>query len=84
MTSSKKNSYKTTTKIKKSENIQNVEISYPPAERIDEDGNVYTTGLTNSEKKRYSEIASSLDVKNPMTVMSYGADLQKVMDSYSR
>lgn len=84
MKSSKKNSYKTTTKIKKSENIQNVEISYPPAERIDEDGNVYTTGLTNSEKKRYREIASSLDVKNPMTVMSYGADLQKVMDSYSR
>lgn len=84
MTASKKNSSKTTTKIKKSENIQNVEISYPPAERIDEDGNVYTTGLTNSEKKRYREIASSLDVKNPMTVMSYGADLQKVMDSYSR
>lgn len=83
MTASKKNSSKTTTKIKKSENIQNVEISYPPAERIDEDGNVYTTGLTNSEKKRYREIASSLDVKNPMTVMSYGADLQKVMDSYS-
>lgn len=83
MTASKKNSSKTTTRTKKSENIQNVEISYPPAERIDEDGNVYTTGLTNSEKKRYREIASSLDVKNPMTVMSYGADLQKVMDSYS-
>lgn len=83
MTASKKNSSKTTTRTKKSENIQNVEISYPPAKRIDEDGNVYTTGLTNSEKKRYREIASSLDVKNPMTVMSYGSDLQKVMDSYS-
>lgn len=46
MTASKKNSSKTTTRTKKSENIQNVEISYPPAERIDEDGNVYTTGLT--------------------------------------
>ena len=83
MTASKKNSSKTTTRTKKSENIQNVEISYPPAKRIDEDGNVYTTGLTNSEKKQYREIASSLDVKNPMTVMSYGSDLQKVMDSYS-
>lgn len=83
MTASKKNSSKTTTRTKKSENIQNVEISYPPAKRIDEDGNVYITGLTNSEKKRYREIASSLDVKNPMTVMSYGSDLQKVMDSYS-
>lgn len=83
MTASKKNSSKTTTRTKKSENIQNVEISYPPTKRIDEDGNVYTTGLTNSEKKRYREIASSLDVKNPMTVMSYGSDLQKVMDSYS-
>lgn len=83
MTASKKNSSKTTTRTKKSENIQNVETSYPPAKRIDEDGNVYTTGLTNSEKKRYREIASSLDVKNPMTVMSYGSDLQKVMDSYS-
>lgn len=83
MTASKKNSSKTTTRTKKSENIQNVEISYPPAERIDEDGNVYTTGLTTIEKKRYREITSSLDVKNPMTVMSYGSDLQKVMDSYS-
>jgi len=83
MTASKKNSSKTTTRTKKSENIQNVEISYPPAERIDEDGNVYTTGLTTIEKKRYREIISSLDVKNPMTVMSYGSDLQKVMDSYS-
>lgn len=56
MTASKKNSSKTTTRTKKSENIQNVEISYPPAERIDEDGNVYTTGLTTIEKKRYREI----------------------------
>lgn len=83
MTASKNSSSKTTTRTKKSENIQNVEISYPPAERIDEDGNVYTTGLTTIEKKRYREITSSLDVKNPMTVMSYGSDLQKVMNSYS-
>lgn len=83
MTASKKNSSKTTTRTKKSESIQNVEISNLPSKRIDEYGNVYTTGLTTSEKKRYREIASSLDVKNPMTVMSYGSDLQKVMGSYS-
>lgn len=82
MTSSKKSS-KTTTKTKNVENIQKVETTNLPSKRIDEDGNVYTTGLTTSEKKRYREIASCLDVKNPMTVMSYGADLQKVMDSYS-
>jgi toxic anion resistance family protein len=83
MTVSKKNSSKTTTKTRKSENIQNVEISNLPAKRIDENGNVDTTGLTTIEKKRYRDITSSLDGKNPMTVMSYGADLQKVMDSYS-
>lgn len=81
--SKKKSSDKTTTKTRKSDNIQNVEISNLPAKRIDENGNVDTTGLTTIEKKRYRDITSSLDVKNPMTVMSYGADLQKVMDSYS-
>lgn len=81
--SKKKSSGKTTTKTRKSDNIQNVEISNLPAKRIDENGNVDTTGLTTIEKKRYRDITSSLDVKNPMTVMSYGSDLQKVMDSYS-
>lgn len=83
MTSSKKNSCKTTTRTKKSEKIQNVEISYLPVKRIDENGNVDNTGLTTIEKKRYRDITSSLDVKNPMTVMSYVSDFQKVMDSYS-
>lgn len=35
MTASKKNSSKTTTKTRKSENIQKVEISNLPAKRID-------------------------------------------------
>ncbi len=58
MTASKRTVVKTTTKTRKSENIQNVEISNLPAENYD-NGNADTTGLTTIEKKQYRDITSS-------------------------
>lgn len=50
---------------------------------LSDNGDVNLSLINKEEKKRYTQIASSLNENDMTSIMNYGSDLQNAMDAYS-
>ena len=50
---------------------------------LSDNGDVNLSLINKEDKKRYTEIASSLNENDMTSIMNYGSDLQNAMDAYS-
>ena len=50
---------------------------------LSDNGEVNLSLINKEDKKRYTEIASSLNENDMTSIMNYGSDLQNAMDAYS-
>lgn len=50
---------------------------------LSDNGDVNLSLINNEDKKRYTQIASSLNENDMTSIMNYGSDLQNAMDAYS-
>ena len=50
---------------------------------LSDNGDVNLSLINKEDKKRYTQIASSLNENDMTSIMNYGSDLQNAMDAYS-